>query len=64
MESPTERMRYKELDTFKDKLQFIKNHFVMSDMAIRLLERQYLLSPGKKDELMMKVDSIIEGLER
>lgn len=59
MESPTERAKYQELKTFQEKLQFIKNHFIMNDMAIRLMERQYLLSQEKKDDLMRTVDDII-----
>ncbi len=35
----------------------------MSDMAIRLLERQYLLSPDSQEELMNKVDQIISRME-
>ncbi len=63
MESPTERERFKELKTYKDKLNFLKNHFIMSDMAIRLMERQYLLSPGSQEELMKKIDQIISRIE-
>ena len=63
MESPTERVRYKNLATFKEKLDFLRNHFIMSDMAIRLMERQYLLSPSNQEKLMDKVDAIIERTE-
>ncbi len=63
MESPSERSRYKNLESFQEKLKFIKSHFVMSDMAVRLLERQYLLTPGRQEELMNKVDSIIASIE-
>jgi hypothetical protein len=63
MESPSERLKYKNLGSFEDKLTFLKNHFIMSDMAIRLLERQYLLSPDRREELMQKVDLIIEKIE-
>jgi hypothetical protein len=63
MESPTERERYKQLKSYKDKLNYLKNHFIMSDMAVRLLERQYLLSPDTQDELMNKIDQIISRLE-
>ncbi len=59
MESPTERSKYQELTTFQEKLAFIKNHFIMNDMAVRLMERRYLLSEEKKDELMRTVDDII-----
>lgn len=63
MESPSERLKYKNLSSFKEKLVFLKSHFIMSDMAIRLLERQYLLSPQRQQELMDKVDSIIDHIE-
>lgn len=63
MESPSERVRYKNLPTFKEKLSFLKNHFIMSDMAVRLMERQYLLSPSSQERLMDKVDDIIEKFE-
>lgn len=59
MESPTERSKYQDLSSFQEKLSFIKNHFIMNDMAIRLMERQYLLNEDKKDELMRVVDDII-----
>ena len=59
MESPTERAKYQELTTFHEKLSFIKNHFIMNDMAVRLLERRYLLNEDKRDELMRTVDDII-----
>ncbi|MEM9857627.1 MAG: hypothetical protein AAF843_09730 [Bacteroidota bacterium] len=59
MESPTERSKYQELNSFQEKLSFIKNHFIMNDMAIRLMERQYLLNNEKKEELMRAVDDII-----
>ncbi len=59
MESPTERAKYQELTSFQEKLNFIKNHFIMNDMAVRLLERRYLLSEDKRDELMRTVDDII-----
>jgi hypothetical protein len=63
MESPSERLKYKNLAAWQDKLHFLKTHFIMSDMAVRLLERQYLLSPDRRDELMSKVDQIIEKIE-
>jgi len=63
MESPTERERYKNLKSYKDKLNFLKNHFIMSDMAIRLLERQYLLSPDSQEDLMNRIDAIIARME-
>lgn len=63
MESPTERTKYQELTTFQEKLNFIRNHFIMNDMAIRLLERKYLLSNDKKEELMRSVDDIIDKID-
>ena len=59
MESPTERSKYQDLTSFQEKLSFIKNHFIMNDLAIRLMERQYLLSEEKQHELMRTVDDII-----
>ncbi|MEM9390382.1 MAG: hypothetical protein AAGA02_07910 [Bacteroidota bacterium] len=59
MESPTERSKYQDLTSFQEKLSFIKNHFIMNDLAIRLMERQYLLSEEKQYELMQTVDDII-----
>jgi hypothetical protein len=35
----------------------------MSDMAVRLMERQYLLSPSSQERLLDKVDDIIEKFE-
>lgn len=64
MESPSERVRYKNLPTFKEKLDFLRNHFIMSDMAIRLMERQYLLSPSSQEKLMDKVNGIIARTEK
>ncbi len=63
MESPSERVRYKNLPTLKEKLNFLRSHFIMSDMAVRLMERQYLLSPSNQEALMDKVDEIIEKTE-
>ena len=63
MESPTERTKYQQLTTFQEKLDFIKTHFIMNDMAIRLLERKYLFSNEKRDELMRTVDDIIDKIE-
>ncbi len=63
MESPSERSKYKSLASYQEKLKFLKSHFIMTDMAIRLLERQYLLSPQRQEELMDKVDSIIDRIE-
>ena len=59
MESPTERNRYKQLSSFQEKIDFLRGHFVMNEMAIRLLERKYLLSDEKKEELMKEIDLLI-----
>ena len=63
MESPTERSRYHSLHSLKEKIEFIRTHFILKDLEIRLLERKYLLSPGKTDELMEEVDRIIDEME-
>lgn len=63
MESPTERNRYKNLDTFNAKLNFLKTHFILQEMEVRLMERKYLLSPETQQELMSTVDAIIAKLE-
>ncbi|TRX60874.1 hypothetical protein FNH22_07470 [Fulvivirga sp. M361] len=63
MESPTERTKYQEFTTFQEKLNFIKNHFIMNDMAVRLLERKYLLSSDKRDELIRTVEDIIDKID-
>ncbi|MEL7003278.1 MAG: hypothetical protein AAFN93_11170 [Bacteroidota bacterium] len=63
MESPTERNKYKNLSSFNDKLEFLKNHFILHEMEIRLMERKYLLSTETQQDLMDNVDSIISKLE-
>lgn len=63
MESPTERNKYKNLASFTEKLDFLRNHFILQEMEIRLMERKYLLSPDTQQELMDSVDSIISKLE-
>lgn len=59
MESPTERSKYKELKTIEEKLNFLRNHFVMNEMAIRLLERKYLIEVGERNRLMQEIDELI-----
>ena len=59
MESPTERSKYKKLDTIDDKLNFLRNHFVMNEMAIRLLERKYLIKVDERDKLIQGIDELI-----
>jgi len=63
MESPSERTKYKSLETFDEKIEFLKNHFILKDVEIRLLERKYLLSPSKREELIEEVDSLIKRLD-
>ena len=63
MESPTERNRYHALLSLKEKIEFIRSHFILKDLEVRLLERKYLLSPGKTEELMEEVDRIIDQME-
>ena len=63
MESPTERSKYNELVEFTDKLDFLRNHFIMKEMELRLLERKYLLSESTKKALVSMVDKIIARLE-
>ena len=59
MESPTERSKYKDLDTFEEKISFLRGHFILNEMEIRLLERKYLLDSYTRDALLEKVDAII-----
>lgn len=63
MESPTERTKYKKLTSIEDKLQFLRSHFIMNEMAIRLLERKYLLNVSERDKLMNEIDEIISRLD-
>ncbi|UII24594.1 hypothetical protein LVD15_14810 [Fulvivirga maritima] len=60
MESPTERNKYKGLDTINERLDFLRNHFIMNEMAVRLLERKYLLSEESRDDLLSTIDDIIK----
>ncbi|MBL3655610.1 hypothetical protein [Fulvivirga sediminis] len=60
MESPTERNKYKGLDNMNDRLDFLRNHFIMNEMAIRLFERKYLLSEKSRDDLLSTIDDIIK----
>ena len=63
MESPTERSRYHALHSLKEKIEFIRSHFILKDREVRLLERKYLLSTSKTEELMEEVDNIINQME-
>lgn len=63
MESPSERTKYLQLESFEDKISFLRNHFILKDMEIRMLERKYLLSPAKRKELIQEVDDLIQRLD-
>jgi len=62
MESPSERSKYEQLDSFDEKISFLKNHFILKDVELRLLERRYLLSPEKREELIHEVNGLIKHL--
>lgn len=59
MDSPTERNKFKNLSSFDDKIAFLRGHFIMDEMSIRLLERKYLLSENSRDHLMQQIDKIV-----
>lgn len=63
MDSPTERSKYKNLDTFEKKLSFLRSHFIMDEMSLRLLERKYLLSENSREYLMNVVEDIVTRSE-
>ncbi len=63
MESPSERSKYLDLETFEDKINFLKNHFILKDVEIRMLERKYLLSPSKREELIEEVNDLIKKMD-
>lgn len=63
MESPSERSKYQTLTSFEEKIDFLKNHFILKDVEIRLLERKWLLSPDKREELIFEVDNLIRKME-
>lgn len=63
MESPSERSKYLDLETFEDKINFLKNHFILKDLEIRMLERKYLLSPSKREELIEEVNDLIKRMD-
>ncbi len=63
MESPSERSKYLDLETFEDKINFLKNHFILKDVEIRMLERKYLLSPSKREELIEEVNDLIKRMD-
>ncbi len=59
MDSPTERNKYKSLDDFDKKLNFLRSHFIMDEMSLRLLERKYLLSENSRESLMNLIEDIV-----
>jgi phage-related protein len=59
MDSPTERNKYKNLDSFEAKLSFLRSHFIMDEMSLRLLERKYLLSVSNRETLMLTIEDIV-----
>jgi len=62
MESPSERSKYEQLSSFDEKISFLKNHFILKDVELRLLERRYLLSPDKREELIHEVNGLIKQI--
>lgn len=64
LESPTEREKYKSLESADDKLSFLSNHFIMDDMTVRLIKRRYLLSEAYREELVQSIEDIIRKIER
>ncbi len=59
MDSPTERNKFKKLNSFDDKMAFLRGHFIMDEMSIRLLERKYLLSESTRATLINHIDDIV-----
>ncbi len=59
MDSPTERNKFKQLSTFDDKIAFLRGHFIMDEMSIRLLERKYLLNESNRDSLVNQLEDIV-----
>ncbi|MEQ8925040.1 MAG: hypothetical protein RLO81_04460 [Fulvivirga sp.] len=59
MDSPTERNKFKSLTNFDDKIAFLRGHFIMDEMSIRLLERKYLLSESSREILMNQLEDIV-----
>ncbi|ELR73226.1 hypothetical protein C900_05275 [Fulvivirga imtechensis AK7] len=64
LESPTEREKYKNLESSDDKLSFLSNHFIMDDMTVRLIKRRYLLSEKYREELVQSIEDVIRKIER
>lgn len=64
LESPTEREKYKNLESTDEKLSFLSSHFIMDDMSVRLIKRRYLLSQQYRDEFVQSVEDIIRKIER
>ena len=51
---------YEQKQTFEEKLQYIKDHFLIKEMEIKLLERRFLLSEERRQELIETLDHIIQ----
>lgn len=63
MDSPTERNKFRVLENFEEKIAFLRGHFIMDELSIRLLERKYLLSPDSKDVLVRQIEYIFKRAE-
>ena len=50
---------FEQKRTFEEKLQYIKDHFLIKEMEIKLLERRFLLSEERRQELIETLDAII-----
>ena len=50
---------YEKKKTFEEKLQYIKDHFLIKEMEIKLMERRFLLSEERRNELIKTLDDII-----
>ena len=59
MDSPTERNKFKKLNSFDEKISFLRGHFIMDEMSIRLLERKYLLNESNREALVNQLEDIL-----
>lgn len=50
---------YEQKKTFEEKLQYIKDHFLIKEMEVKLMERRFLLSEERRQELIETLDAII-----
>lgn len=62
MESPTERRKYMDLKSFDEKISFIRDHFLLKEMEVKLLERRYLLDENGRYDLFREIDDIINRI--